>query len=202
MAATEPFKDWNADAVAKARDLLQRGVTLAADTARLGDSTWAVFFSRSQLVERRRVLGVARKLRSDLPEIELQIVDYWRVNPTPNQGLDPNWFNIQMSTRAIVRDIVLHYANDSMQRIHDNQLRIIARATLQVSFVILIVSFLGAVAAYIPLFAERALTAAPTIIVPTAPVALPDGQCVGHPSNDPTRTVIVTCDDIPKASKE
>lgn len=201
MAATDPFKDWNKDAVAKARELLQRGVDLAAQTALLGDTTWAIFFSRNQWIERRRVLEVARKLRSDLASIELEIVDYWRVNPSPNQGLDPNWFNIQMSTRAIVRDIVLHYANDSMQTIHDNQLRVIARATLWVSLVILVVSFAGAVASYIPLFSDRE-SAAPVAPAVAVPAELPAGKCFGHPSNDLTRNVIVTCDDIPKASKE
>jgi hypothetical protein len=32
--------------------------------------------------------------------------------------------------------------------------------------------------------------------------ALPNGKCIGHPSNDPARIVIVTCDDIIKASSE
>ena len=53
---------------------------------------------------------------------------------------------------------ILGYANDAVQTVHDNQLRAIARATLWVSIVILVVSCRGAGAALVPLIPDRMVT--------------------------------------------
>jgi hypothetical protein len=63
----------------------------------------------------------------DVGAIDLEIVDYWRVSPTPSDPIEPNWFRIQMSTRAIIRETVLRFVNEAVQTVHDNQLRAIAR---------------------------------------------------------------------------
>jgi hypothetical protein len=108
-----------------------------------------------------------------------------------------------MSTRAIIRDTILRYANDAVQTIHENQLRAVTRATLWVSLIILFVSFAGAIASFIPLFSDRnTAQLAPAMVAAPPPVQLRDGECIGHPPNDPTRIVFVSCDDILKASKE
>jgi hypothetical protein len=130
MPVPEQFKVWNVQAVDEAKVLLQRGEALAARTAKLGDSVWAVLFSPAQRSERRQVLELAAGLTEAASAIDHEIVDYWRIQPDTNQGLDPGWFRIKMSTFAIVRDTVLRYANDAIQTIHDNQLRAITRATM------------------------------------------------------------------------
>ncbi len=91
------------------------------------------------------MLKAAAELRVDVGAIDLEIVDYWRVSPTPSDPIEPNWFRIQMSTRAIIRDTVLRYVNEAVQTVHDNQLRAIARATLWISVVILAFSAVAAV---------------------------------------------------------
>jgi hypothetical protein len=140
MALPDSYKGLNLEAVAVAAKLLQRGKDIGAHAARLSDNAWAIFFSRSQLTERRRMLQAAADLRADVGAIDLEIVDYWRVSPTPTDPIDPNWFRIQMSTRAIVRDTVLRYVNEAVQTVHDNQLRAIARATMWVSIFVLLVA--------------------------------------------------------------
>jgi len=150
MPVPEQYKDWNEQAVVDAKALLQRGDALAARTARLHDSVWATFVSPAQRSERRQVLEMAAELKEAARALDHEIVDHWRIQPDPNQNLDPDWFRIKMYTFAIVRDTVLHYANDATQTVHDNHLRAVARATLHISAVILVVSLIAAFAALFP----------------------------------------------------
>jgi hypothetical protein len=197
------YRHWNADAIEKARKLLQRGENLAVRTARLSDNAWVLLLSCWQRAKRRRVLAAAAKLRTDVAAIDIEIIDYWRITGTlGDQTTGAEWFSVQMSTRAIIRDTILRYANDAIQTIHESQLRAVTRATLWVSLIILFVSFAGAIASFIPLFSDRSTAqVAPGVVAPS-PVQLREGECIGHPPNDPTRIVFVTCDDISKASKE
>ncbi|MGA2711276.1 MAG: hypothetical protein ABSF86_23080 [Steroidobacteraceae bacterium] len=93
---------------------------------------------------------MAAELKEAARALDHEIVDHWRIQPDPNQNLDPDWFRIKMSTFAIVRDTVLQYANDATQTVHDNHLRAVARATLHISAVILVVSLIAAFAALFP----------------------------------------------------
>ena len=86
------------------------------------------------------MLELTAGLREAASAIDHEIVDYWRIQPDPNQNLDPGWFRTKMSTFAIVRDTVLRYANDAIQTVHDNQLRAITRATMWVSIAVMLVA--------------------------------------------------------------
>jgi hypothetical protein len=141
----DQYEGWNADARATASGYLERGEALAAQAAQLSDNAWLLLFSWRERRKRRRVLEAAAKLRTDVGAIDHQIIDYWRLTPSlGEQRTGADWFGIHMSTRAIIRDTVLRYANDAIQTVHDNQLRAIARATLFISAVILVVSLIAA----------------------------------------------------------
>ena len=158
MGVPQPFKDWNAEAITKVRGFLERGESLAATAGQLSDSAW-LLLSWCQRSKRRSVLAAAAKLRTEVGAIDFEILDFWRVLPElSGQTTGASWFEIQMSTRAIIRDTILRYANDAVQTVHDNQLRAIARATLWVSIVILVVSCRGAGAALAPLIPDRMVT--------------------------------------------
>lgn len=86
MPVPEQFTVWNAQAVAEAKALLQKGEALAARTAQLGKGPWAIFFSPAQRTERHRVLKLAAELREGVRWIDHEIVDYWRIQARYEPG--------------------------------------------------------------------------------------------------------------------
>ena len=133
---------WNVEAIAHARPLLDRAQALGADLAKLKDSMAVIVW---QWRKRQHILKVAAALRRDVTVLDDQIIDYWRIDPSGNQNFDPQWFSVQMSTRATVRDAIMRYVNDIEETIHEIALRGVARATLWVSALTLVFAAIAAV---------------------------------------------------------